>query len=148
MTGPTDHGHPHRHHDEDESHVHGSLENPWAGQGAVLLDIGGDIGALVVVMPAGMDGVEVEIRPARPGAQSAGEHPHVAVVARPVRAGTVSSLVFPELTSGTYELYEKGTTRVDLTARVEGGHVTQATWPTLARTGHGGAPAGDRDTAG
>ena len=27
-------------------------ENPYAGQGAVLLDIGGDIGALVVEMPA------------------------------------------------------------------------------------------------
>ena len=26
-------------------------ENAWAGQGAVLLDIGGDVGALVVAMP-------------------------------------------------------------------------------------------------
>jgi hypothetical protein len=27
-------------------------ENAWAGQGAVLLDIGGDVGALVIGAPA------------------------------------------------------------------------------------------------
>ena len=55
----------HHHHDE----------NPHAGQGSVLLDIGGDIGALVVVAPEWMLGHEVEIAPAgrgvRPGAPSA-----------------------------------------------------------------------------
>jgi hypothetical protein len=39
-------------------------ENPHAGQGSVLLDIGGDIGALVVAMPSSMVGVEIEISPA------------------------------------------------------------------------------------
>lgn len=38
-------------------------ENPHAGTGSVVLDIGGDIGALVVVMPAEMNGLEVEIIP-------------------------------------------------------------------------------------
>jgi hypothetical protein len=38
-------------------------DNSHAGQGAVLLNIGGDIGALVVTMPAAMAGIEVEIRP-------------------------------------------------------------------------------------
>jgi hypothetical protein len=38
-------------------------DNSHAGQGAVLLNIGGDIGALVVTMPAAMEGIEVEIRP-------------------------------------------------------------------------------------
>ncbi len=40
-----------------------TAENPYAGQGAVLLDIGDDIGALVVTMPAALDEAEVEIRP-------------------------------------------------------------------------------------
>ena len=34
-------------------------ENPFAGQGPVLLDIGGEVGALIVAMPAetlGLDG--------------------------------------------------------------------------------------------
>ena len=38
-------------------------ENPDAGQGPVLLDIGGDVGALIVTMPAETEGLEVEIRP-------------------------------------------------------------------------------------
>ena len=41
-----------------------SMENPHAGQGSVLLDIGDDIGALVVTMPRDLVGEEVEILPA------------------------------------------------------------------------------------
>lgn len=40
-----------------------TAENPHAGQSAVVLDIGGDIGALIVTMPATMLDVEVEILP-------------------------------------------------------------------------------------
>lgn len=114
----------HDHHD----HAHGDSENPWAGQGSVLLDIGGEIGALIVEMPAGMRGVEVEIRPvgAAPGS---GGHPHVAVVDRPAGSGVVPSLVYPELLEGSYELYEKGTDRVEMVASVTGGLVTQLSWP-------------------
>ncbi|HET7431698.1 MAG TPA: hypothetical protein VFJ89_09350 [Nocardioides sp.] len=129
------------------------VENPWAGQGAVLLDIGGDVGALVVAMPSSTVGLEVEIRPLDgqhvPGAHA---HPHehgtehghghehghlahVAVVARPVAAGTgggdtLPSLVFPELEAGRYELFEKGRPdAVALRVDVAGAAVTSATWP-------------------
>jgi hypothetical protein len=125
-------------------------ENPHAGQGAVLLDIGGAVGALVVAMPAAMEGVEVEIRPVtRPHLGSdhwadghghehmhdhghshrSHQHPHVAVVNRPVRDTYVASLVFPELLEGSYELFEKGTREVRLTVDVRGGRVTSTTWP-------------------
>jgi hypothetical protein len=86
-------------------------ENPYAGQGSVLLDIGGDVGALVVTMPAAMVDVEVEIRPASraPGTHAGGghhhHHPHVAVVERPVRGAVVPSLVFQEMVEVTYEIY-------------------------------------------
>lgn len=40
-----------------------TIENPDAGQGPVLLDIGGDVGALIVTMPAETQALEVEIRP-------------------------------------------------------------------------------------
>jgi hypothetical protein len=117
-------------------------ENPWAGQGAVVLDIGGDIGALVVEAPAWMTGVEVEIRPEGEGAAPAGHHrPHVAVVARPAGGRTVPSLVFPALSSGTYELCVKGSERAVLTARVEGGRVTRAAWPRLTPEDGAAAPS-------
>jgi hypothetical protein len=103
-------------------------ENPYAGQGAVLLDIGGDVGALIVTMPAEMEGSEVEIRPTSQH-HEADHHPHVAVVNRPVRDTYVASLVFPELVAGRYELYEKGTHDARLTVEILGGEVTDATWP-------------------
>ena len=107
-------------------------ENPWAGSGSVLLDIGGDVGALVVTMPEGLEGREVEVRPVAAGVRTDGHehHPHVAVVSRPVGRGKVPSLVFPGLGQGRYELYEKGTDVLRLTAVVTGGQVTEAAWPT------------------
>ncbi len=51
-------------------------ENPYAGQGAVLLDIGGDVGALVVLMPAELTGEEVEIRPAHGHDDDGHDHDH------------------------------------------------------------------------
>jgi hypothetical protein len=127
-------------------------ENAWAGQGAVLLDIGDDVGALVVAMPDSMVGAEVEIRPLsrvvvggghhedggpghdhghRHGQGGAHEHlAHVAVVARPVAGGEVPSLVFPELPDGGYELFAKGQPHlVALRVDVVGGQVTTTDWP-------------------
>ena len=105
-------------------HAH---ENPHAGQGSVLLDIGGEVGALVVTMPGVMLGEEVELvtRHDPPGHH----RPHVAVVPRPVGGGTVPSLVFPELVEGSYALVPKGTDDVHLRVDVHGGEVTSAVWP-------------------
>jgi hypothetical protein len=112
-------------------------ENPHAGQGSVLLDIGGDVGALVIAMPPTMLGAEVEIAPVgghEQGHDHRHEHghphrPHVAVVNRPVTKGTVPSLVFPELVEGSYELFGKGEETVLLTAEITGGQVTFLAWP-------------------
>lgn len=111
-----------------------SAENPHAGQGSVLLDIGGDVGALIVSMPAEMEGVEVEIRPfGAPDlpahAHGHGHYPHVEVVLRPTAEGPVPSLVFPELVEGRYELYVKESHDVELLVDVTGGEVSTAVWP-------------------
>src|SRR4051812_2365109 len=120
------------------------VENAWAGQGAVMLDIGGDVGALVVTMPASTVGLEVEIRPLdgqgvrghghQHRHQQAHSHDvhlaHVAVVNRPVAQGHVPSLVYGELEQGRYELFEKGRgDAVALRVAVVGGEVTSAAWP-------------------
>jgi hypothetical protein len=116
-------------------------DNSHAGQGAVLLDIGDDIGALVVRMPSELLGEEIEIRP-RGAAPHSHDHahdhahdhphfPHVAVVNRPSdgRAGApVASAVFGELDEGEYELYVRPDGPVRLTATIGGGEVTYATW--------------------
>jgi hypothetical protein len=108
------------------THAH-EHHNAFAGQGAVLLDIGADAGALVIRMPAALDGAEVEIRPV-PG-PVAGPLRHVGVVARPTAAGHVHSAVFDGLDAGEYELYVRPDGPVQLAAAVHGGEVTFADWP-------------------
>ncbi len=120
------------------------VENPHAGQGAVMLDIGGDIGALVVTMPDQLVGIEIEIEPegghAHPGHDHDHVHghshdhhrEHVAVVSRPVFEGSVASLVFPALREGHYRLYDKGEDVVRLEVDVVGGQVMLADWPEVA----------------
>lgn len=105
-------------------------ENPHAGQGMVLLDIGGDVGALVVRMPTALRGHEVEIW--EDGPRPTDVHlSHVAVVERPVPGGTVSSLVFPDLPAGRYRLASKGSAQARLVVDVSGAEVTFADWPGL-----------------
>ena len=121
-------------------------DNSHAGQGAVVLDIGGDVGALVIVAPASMDGIEIEARPVgHPSGHGhghdhdhdhghdhgSGHHlEHVAVLARPLPDGDrIYSAVFAGLTAGTYELYERPAGPVRLTVAVTGGAVADAVWP-------------------
>ena len=119
-----------------------TTENPHAGQGSsVLLDIGGDVGALVIGTPAALAGQEIELRPLE------GHHhehamerghghghghalPHVGVVPRPAPDGEiVHSAVFFEVPAGSYELYVRPAGPVELTVTVSGGEVTYAVWP-------------------
>ncbi|MCU1659816.1 MAG: hypothetical protein JWO57_4472 [Pseudonocardiales bacterium] len=101
--------------------------NAHAGQGPVLLDIGGDVGALVVTARPAMVGREIEIRPVdRP----APDHlAHVAVVARPTPHGLRHTAVFAELDEGDYELYDRADGALAVRVTVRGGHVCQAQWP-------------------
>ncbi len=132
-----------------------SMENPDAGQGPVLLDIGGDVGALIVTMPAETEGLEVEIRPrgatalkvdgrvADPRETGRGHghthphdatdvrahgpapFPHVAVVGRRAPGGVHHCLVYPSLVAGEYELCPMPGDDIVLTATVVGGEITQ-----------------------
>jgi hypothetical protein len=104
-------------------HEHGAA----AGQGPVLVDVGGDVGALVVTMPPRLEGVEVEIRPVP--WESGAPLRHVAVVARPTLSGRVHSAVFGGLPSGRYELYLRPDGPVQVTVDVPGGEVAFAAWP-------------------
>ena len=103
-----------------------SVENPHAGQGcAVAVDVGDGIGALVIEMPAELEGVEVEMRP-----DNGGHLAHVAVVARPTPQGEfVHSAVFFEVAEGSYDLYLRPDGPVRLRVDIAGGAVAHAVWP-------------------
>jgi hypothetical protein len=101
--------------------------NGHAGRGtSVLLDIGGDVGAAVVAVPAALLGAEVEARPV------GGGHPpaHAGVVARPLpRGGRLPSVVLGELPAGTYDLYVRPDGPTGPRLSVTGGAVVEAAWP-------------------
>ena len=88
----------------------------------MLLDIGDDIGAIVLHLTAALEGAEVEIEPADHEDDHDGKaatapldrdhghdhrhahRPHVAVVGRPVAGGLAYTAVFTDLHAGRYAL--------------------------------------------
>jgi hypothetical protein len=111
-------------------HDGASAGGPWPGQGPVLLDIGGDIGALIITVPASLDGAEIGIRPLDTGAKHRlDERRHVGVVGPPANGSLVHSAVFSDLSQGRYELYERPFGAVRLRVSIRGGAITHAMWP-------------------
>ena len=137
-----------------------TAENPHAGQGMVVLDIGGDIGALVIIAPAEIAGVEIEIcpagarrgrpddgrgwwqgdwhshpHPATPGHAHADSPawPHVAVLGRPHGDRTTYAAVYPGLRRGQYELWQRPHGATALTVTIEGAQITTVDWPSTAK---------------
>jgi hypothetical protein len=110
-------------------------DNSHAGQGAVLLDIGADVGAVVVLLPAALVGAEIEARPvgATPPAghhhhHHHPHHPHAAVVPRPTPGGDVLPSLVLQLPAGRHRLHvlPDGPPGPEIT--VTGGQVTNLTW--------------------
>jgi hypothetical protein len=122
----------------------------------VVLDIGGDIGALIVSAPAHLAGAEIEICPAGARGQIPDEGagwwhgpwrshghshdhahphdrspawPHVSVLGRPTPMGTQYSAVYPGLRTGSYDLWLRPAEPTAVTVAVRGGEVTQTDWP-------------------
>lgn len=86
----------------------------------VVVDIGGDIGALVVNTTADLDMVEIHICPVGTGART-----HTVVRARHLPSGgVVFAGVFPSLPAGDYTLLAP----VEKVAHVDGGAVTEVSW--------------------
>jgi hypothetical protein len=109
-------------------------ENPYAGQGSVLLDIGGDVGAVVLHLSAGYEAPRsptgARARPAAHRHDHPHAHPHlphVDVVGRPVGDGRAYTAVLPELVAGRYVLTLPDDS--ELPVEVAGGAVTELRWP-------------------
>ncbi len=92
----------------------------------MVLDVGGERGALIVWVPPDLDGTQLEVR--RQGASWRGEH--TAVRPRHLRDGTCFAAVFGSLVAGRYELRVCGTeTAPVIDAAVVGGSIAEASWP-------------------
>ena len=109
-------------------HVHTNIPHrhehplPPSGQGTVVLDIGGDVGALVVHATGELSGVEIEL--ARPGERQA--FVHTEVRERRLPEGTIYAGVFPAVVTGEYTLLGLHG-RPDHEITISSGRVTEVT---------------------
>ena len=97
------------------------VQLPPSWDGSVVLDIGGDVGALVLRVPPVLDRQEIDLVPDDPTLP----HTHSAVRERDLAAGVDYAAVYPSLKAGSYTI-EGSRQRVS----IEGGRVTFADYLT------------------
>jgi len=90
---------------------------------SVVLDIGQDVGALLIYTKAALRGREIEVSPL-----GIAKRVHVEVLERRVNGQPVFAAVFPQLRAGSYEIWEKNALDPIGTATIVGGEVTTVDW--------------------
>ena len=94
-----------------------------APSGPAVLDIGGGIGALLVIVPAALLHTEIEVSLAgRPDART-----HSGVHERPMAGEQLPIALFPSLDAGTWTLWGSGPC-ASRTVDIRDGEVTQVDW--------------------
>lgn len=125
------HGHSHetthRHsHPASEGHSHGTPEENYSARRhpeAVVLDIGGDMGALIVHTDAGMLGVEVEIS----ATGQDDRRSHKDVLEREINGRPAPTAVFDNIREGSYTLWVDDVAR-ERDVIVTGGAISELDW--------------------
>ena len=120
----TDHIHIHVHgHEHTHEHDGGHEHAPEAGLppqgGPVVVDIGGDVGALIVHLDRDLLGTELHLR------QDGWDHTvHTGVWDRPLGDRSVTVAVYPALVEGSYQVLDRAGA-VRRTVGIEGGRVAE-----------------------
>lgn len=117
--------HPHAH-SHSHTHSHETPEQDYAARRhpeAVVLDIGGDLGALIVHTDAGLLGVEVEI-------SACGQdhsRTHKDVLEREINGRPAYTAVFDKVREGSYTLWVHDVAR-SRDVVVSGGSISELDW--------------------
>jgi len=90
---------------------------------SVVLDIGQDVGALIIYTDAELRGREIEVSPVGSGATRV----HVEVLERWVNGRQIFAAVFPVLRAGGYDIWQHSP-NPNGTASINGGKVTTVDW--------------------
>lgn len=108
-------------------------ESTGPSHGPVVLDIGGSVGAVVILTGGELDGTELEVR--RLGTDWDGTH--VAVRSRPTTGEPVYAAVFSQLHEGAYEFRQKPANPLGSVHQVDvvGSELVELQWssPTTSR---------------
>ena len=105
--------------------MHEPMADP-SGPGSVVLDLGDDVGALVLETSSALLGREIEISPV--GGVTAPGRTHSLVRERRTAAGTSYAAVYPALVAGRYLVWGHTDTPVGEVS-IDGGGVTRFRWP-------------------
>jgi hypothetical protein len=136
-------GHEHSHHGhaghEHTDHSHADHEHPAEQRYAdrahpeyVVLEIGGELGALIVHTQPAMHGIEIEISPS----SDDGMRQHKDVLERPIGGKPSFSAVYDQIEEGSYTLWVDDVA-IARDVRVEAGGIAELDW--RARTLDGAA---------
>ncbi|MGW3806298.1 phospholipase [Micromonospora sp. NPDC005113] len=101
-------------------HAYGPSET-----GSVVLDLGGETGALIIHTGRDLHGREIEI------SRAEDRRTHSAVRERRVRDGSFHSAVYPDLPAGIYTVWWDESAPVG-TVTVHGGVIAEFVWPSSA----------------
>jgi len=101
-------------------HAHGPT-----GPGTVIMELGAEVGALILYTPADLDGAEIEI--SRHG-DPAARRTHSQVRQRPVANVTKYAAVYSALAAGDYTIW-RDADRPAATVTITGGQITNCRWP-------------------
>ncbi|WP_295695080.1 hypothetical protein [Lapillicoccus sp.] len=91
--------------------------------GSIVLDIGGDIGALIILTPPDLAGAEIEVSADAPDSPRT----HVAVRERRGPTGIRYAAIYPALPTGSYTIWHSLADASQPVAIV-GGQITQLDW--------------------
>ena len=115
-------GHGHHH----DTTVEGYASRPHPEQ--VVLDIGGDLGALIIYTEPELHGVEIEIS----AAGRDGERSHKEVLERQIAGRPLYAAVFDKVPSGRYTLWVDDAAH-ERGVAISGGAVCELDWSSAAR---------------
>jgi hypothetical protein len=120
MHSHVDHDDDHHHHHHGDGQLHHHHDSDDVRAQPVVLELGGDIGALIVHTPTELLGAEIEISPAGED----GNRQHKQVLRRLLGREAATVLVYDNLPAGEYTLWfdEAAPLRG---VRVEGGRVAE-----------------------
>ena len=94
-----------------------------SGPGSVVLDIGGDVGALIIITPAALAGEEIHVSPVHDPAVRT----HAVVRERRLGPASSHAAVYPALPAGEYTIWQDAGHAAG-TVRVDGGAATSYRW--------------------
>lgn len=127
LTEQTQHTHQHPH-EHPHEHAHApehrtAQDKERLGHGAPVLDIGGDIGALVLYTDADLEGFEIDVS----SDQDPGRRTHTEILKRTVGGRTFWAGVYAELGAGDYTVHWDDPSRPRVFS-ITGGSVTELDW--------------------